>query len=115
MPIEPYVGVVFSSLGLLSLDRYHFNVLRILKGTLTFPSNLVLQYHMLVWQVPLGAPSISSSTAVRHEFQANQQALDELYELTNHRLSSPTVTIDSLYEYANPTCLYVHCTEVSSS
>ena len=38
IPIIPYIGVFFPFMGLLSLDRYHFNFLMILKETLTFLS-----------------------------------------------------------------------------
>ena len=50
MPIVPYVGVVFSFMGLLSLDRYHVYLLMILKKTLTFLSlsNPVLQYYSCI-------------------------------------------------------------------
>ena len=46
MPIIPYMGVVYSFMGSLSLDRYHFEFLMILKETLIFLSllNSVLQY-----------------------------------------------------------------------
>ena len=46
MPINPYIGVVFSFMGSLSLDRYHFYLLMTLKETLTYLSlrNLVLRY-----------------------------------------------------------------------
>ena len=45
-PIVPYIGVVFSSMESLSLDRYHFYFLMILKETLTFLSlsDPALQY-----------------------------------------------------------------------
>ena len=43
-PIIPYIGVVFSFMGLLLLDRYNFYFLIILKEALTFlqPSDPVL-------------------------------------------------------------------------
>ena len=46
MPIIPYIGVVSSFMGSLSLDHYHFYFFTILKETLTFLSlsNLDLQY-----------------------------------------------------------------------
>ena len=46
MPVMTYIGVVFSFMGSLSLDCYHFYLLMILKETLTFLSlsNPVLQY-----------------------------------------------------------------------
>ena len=45
LPIIPFVGVVFSFMGSLSLDHYHFYFLMVLKEMLTFLSlsNPVLQ------------------------------------------------------------------------
>ena len=49
MIVIPYIGVVFSCMGSLSLDRYNFHFMMIVKETLTFLpiSNLALQCYVL--------------------------------------------------------------------
>ena len=52
--IITYIGVVFSFMGSLSLDRYHLDFLMILKEILTFLSlsNLVLHYVLQIMYLP---------------------------------------------------------------